>query len=1065
MSNNIIKTTEIIVKASEVLTKHAQTLDKAATSLSKLNTEYKKIPSEYLKAMQDQEKLEQQRLKTQKQAIGISKSLSAQKAKETAQEKKNTNEIKSKIPTLRQLVTINKQNTVANEKLSRSYLVLVDKMNKVSKVVQDLNAKKAQGQKLSDKEQAELKQSTQQFSKYQSAVLKADASVGKFNRNVGNYPKGLRAAASAARSFASAMGLIGGAFLIVQVVRDAFNTIREFDKQIIAVQKTTNLTNTEIKLFKNEVVDLGLALKGVSIQGLLKSAEVAGQLGIKGRSNILKFSEVIEKLKLTSDIAGDESVRNFAKFIEVSTDTVKNADRLGSVITELGNNFATTESQILSNATEIQKALAIYDASAQGVLGLGAATSALGAEAEQSRSALQKTFKVLNDGAATGENLEAILKLTGQTAAEFREEFGRDSVKTFDRFIKGLSDSADSGANLSITLRDLGLDEKRTEAVIGILSKNYGVLSSALNKANTEYKENAALNREAALSAESLDAKIKDLGDSWDGFVLSLEKGDGVISRTFKSLIGFIENVLIGLNELNKTQEEFGNSLEGKAFDKQLAYYESLGESANDLAEIDKRNSADKVGWIQEEIKSLTDRNKAIRDGQLGLGEQTGNASELERNRTELEKLNITLSTAKGRLRAAQTQLGELKESVEDTTTVISDNTLETDKNTKSKEDNNKAIQDTFGFLQGTIPFYEEIINGLVEQQTQLSRNTQEWYAYQQQIDSFTESLTQLKRELTGDYSASEGTDAAVNKINDLVEKFNPADGSIDPPDDTTDKWKDTFQNITNVARQAFGVITALSDASFAKQFSNLEAQKENALLFAGDSATARLNIEEQYDQRRKVIEERQAKAKKRQALFEIVINTASAVVQALPSVPLAIAVGALGAVQLALVASQQIPQFWQGGEVGSSQQIMVNDDPYGKKGANYKEVIEKPNGQILKPQGKNVKMTVPKGTHVHPTHDAYNSFVSSLDSELLNNNIMPIGQSNIAPMVINNGLSKSDLIDGLSQHGKSLVHAINNKESFTFSYDEKGIEVRRKKQGVKSKVMNARYTGKGLGV
>jgi hypothetical protein len=45
--------------------------------------------------------------------------------------------------------------------------------------------------------------------------------------------------------------------------------------------------------------------------------------------------------------------------------------------------MATTEAQVLL-ATEIQK-VAVYETSAQGVLGLGAATSALGSEAESSR--------------------------------------------------------------------------------------------------------------------------------------------------------------------------------------------------------------------------------------------------------------------------------------------------------------------------------------------------------------------------------------------------------------------------------------------------------------------------------------------------------------------------------------------------------------------------------------------------------------------------------------------------------------------------------------------------------
>jgi hypothetical protein len=43
------------------------------------------------------------------------------------------------------------------------------------------------------------------------------------------------------------------------------------------------------------------------------------------------------------------------------------------------------------------KGVAVYETSAQGVLGLETATSALGSEAESSRSAIQSTFKVIND--------------------------------------------------------------------------------------------------------------------------------------------------------------------------------------------------------------------------------------------------------------------------------------------------------------------------------------------------------------------------------------------------------------------------------------------------------------------------------------------------------------------------------------------------------------------------------------------------------------------------------------------------------------------------------------------
>jgi hypothetical protein len=52
--------------------------------------------------------------------------------------------------------------------------------------------------------------------------------------------------------------------------------------------------------------------------------------------------------------SSDEQVQNFAKFIEVSSDSFENADR-GFCDYRVRNNMATTEAQVL--AAEIQKVL------------------------------------------------------------------------------------------------------------------------------------------------------------------------------------------------------------------------------------------------------------------------------------------------------------------------------------------------------------------------------------------------------------------------------------------------------------------------------------------------------------------------------------------------------------------------------------------------------------------------------------------------------------------------------------------------------------------------------------
>ncbi|MCP4064240.1 MAG: hypothetical protein GY740_13455, partial [Gammaproteobacteria bacterium] len=183
----------------------------------------------------------------------------------------------------------------------------------------------------------------------------------------------------------------------------------------------------------------------------------------------------------------------------------------------------------------------------------------------------------------------------------------------------------------------------------------------------------------------------------------------------------------------------------------------------------------------------------------------------------------------------------------------------------------------------------------------------------------------------------------------------------------------------------------------------------------------------------RKAIQTRQAKAEKKQALFKVAIDTAQAIVSSIAKspetfgLPFSAFAAAAGLAQSAIIASQQIPQFWQGGTVEQGGTIMVNDDPFGKKGSNYKEVAETPKGQLLFPQGKNVKMNVPKGTKIHST---YTDFLNDINSNLFKpNNIAPIDmRSGIIPMIQNNGMDKNDLKEVFSNEIGRLNNTIKNK-------------------------------------
>lgn len=150
------------------------------------------------------------------------------------------------------------------------------------------------------------------------------------------------------------------------------------------------------------------------------------------------------------------------------------------------------------------------------------------------------------------------------------------------------------------------------------------------------------------------------------------------------------------------------------------------------------------------------------------------------------------------------------------------------------------------------------------------------------------------------------------------------------------------------------------SNQRFENEKNNLQKEKEIALLFAGDSATARAEIEDNTNKDVEILN-REAKAKKQQALFNIGIDIAQGIVSALASgnIPLSIAIGAIGAVQLAMVASQQIPQYWQGTDNHKGGLMMINDE----KGSNFKEIVQTPDGKMRMYDERNKILNAPKGT------------------------------------------------------------------------------------------------------
>jgi len=270
----------------------------------------------------------------------------------------------------------------------------------------------------------------------------------------------------------------------------------------------------------------------------------------------------------------------------------------------------------------------------------------------------------------------------------------------------------------------------------------------------------------------------------------------------------------------------------------------------------------------------------------------------------------------------------------------------------------------------------------------------------------------------------------------------------MEKADSMQEKFAITFNAVGEVAQDVFNKITELQNQRFENAFNNLEREKEIAIAFAGESTTAREEIERQYEARRAQLERKKAQQQKQTAIFNIIIDTAQAVVGALAEQNYggAILFAALGAAQLAIVSSQQIPEYWKGTDNHEGGLMKINDKGLGQ------ELVITPDGKGKIYKGKDVIVNAPKGTVVKTAAETALMFNDNLNAMLLNNGIsMPKVE------IQNSGYSDAKL--------NELIDVVKNKETVSINMNGSGFTKLVRNGHSTKEIQNDRWSFKGKSV
>ncbi len=127
------------------------------------------------------------------------------------------------------------------------------------------------------------------------------------------------------------------------------------------------------------------------------------------------------------------------------------------------------------------------------------------------------------------------------------------------------------------------------------------------------------------------------------------------------------------------------------------------------------------------------------------------------------------------------------------------------------------------------------------------------------------------------------------------------------------DSAGEAAQAFGSLAQGVFSELARSSAVNSQNKIAELEREREAALSNSRLEVEDRERIEQAFQDKINKVRNEQLKKEKEAAIFNSLINTAVAVVKALPNIPLSIAVGALGAIQTGIIASRPIPEFKDG--------------------------------------------------------------------------------------------------------------------------------------------------------
>ena len=880
---------------------------------------------------------------------------------------------------------------------------------------------------------AQIRQAQREYDALDRRVVRANNAVRQFNYNVGNYP---RQAISGIRNLVGAFGIVGGVSLFATIAQDIFKTTKELqslDNALKQVSGTQETFRANQEFLRKTSESFGLDINGLTKQ--FTQFYVSAKDKISGKEIEDIFTSVA-KAGSVMGLSVENQDRAFLALNQMMSKGVVSAEELRGQLGEaLPGAFGIMAKALNVNEQQLGKLMKDGKLLASEVL-------------PKFAEALEKVYGI--ETIERVETLSASQNRLSNSWTELVRSLNDSESGGISKFFKVLTDGLSSILGL-LARANKGIADFKKEVYAGgkntiVENVTGGAQQSAQSIISGQIKRGEKPDDLKELTRlKEIEYATRELGYQQDKYAVALKRVEDAefsLGIQKEKSANFITGGIFNIRSLNKAE---------KTYQDAILETQRIKGNIDGLNSILNKKEEENTKVVNVNTGALNKNNKEKKES-LNLQERELTA---ETNSREAFKRNI--SAIQGQL-DKMSILNPQYKLLEFNLRLVKD-AYEALYGEQKKQE---SVQDP---KFGTLEYYEKLKASLQQQQKTLADNNPAWESYNRLIEAVQidiDILTGKQEKLNETFFDSQGyfkgfvdsfsADSGFSEIFNVMDLLNQKFETVE------EKTKVVGLAISEAFQQAFNTISSSSDANYQRMYDNLERQRDTSILFAGESTTAKEEIERVYEERRKRIQRQQAESQKRLAMFNIAINTAQGITSALamlpPNIPLAVTIGVIGAAQLALTASQPIPQFAIGTQNAPEGMAWTDE-----KGA---ELHTDKNGKIKdlgSNKGARLKK-IEKGDKIYTASqtkkilDLY-SFNKEYDNIMLTNGIAPAPQ--VGQTIVDLEPLRNELI--------SLKSVIANKSEVTIMNNESGTRYYERVNGQRRELVNSVLTMKSRSV